>query len=252
MIILQHLCLAPILAAIFSVVVATPCEPRVFIPWSDYNDKKPTTGIHVQSLVSSRMMCLRACFVANHTRSVFYTASTLTCYCAYEPPSSLNLEDEAGTECIQPMGTVETWMTSVIGVSSEFGVVDPRFLATQMLGPPDVYPNYGDLTGTWCANFYDDKQWIELAISEPMFVDQVYIYETYHAGGLQNLSVRDTANSWHLVWTTPNIVVIPHSRIFAPDFQSPSFQVTGFRLHVDMTVANGWVQMDAMLAVGRK
>lgn len=52
-----------------------------------------------------------------------------------------------------------------------------------------------------------------------MFVDQVYIYETYHAGGLQTLSVRDTANSWHLVWTTPNITVIRHSRIFAPDFQ---------------------------------
>ncbi|XP_046547047.1 uncharacterized protein LOC124257101 [Haliotis rubra] len=251
---LELLCHAQIVVALVKVVVASLCEPTelVFTPLSDYVDKKPTTGIKAQKQVANRLMCLYACFGVNYTRSVFYTESTSNCYCCNEPPLSLNLEIGAGTTCLQNAGYVETWMTTVIDVSSQFLNTDPRFLATQMLGPSDVYPNYGDIQGTWCANFIDDKQWIAVGISEPMFVDQVYIYETFHAGGLQNLSVRDTSNTWHLVWATPQITDIPQSRIFAPEFQSPSFKVTGFRLHVDMTVASGWVQLDAMLAVGRK
>ncbi|XP_067658118.1 uncharacterized protein [Haliotis asinina] len=254
MALLELLRRAQIVMTLVNVVVASLCEPTalVFAPLSDYEDKRPTKGIKVQPQATNRLMCLFACFGVNYTRSVFYTQSTSTCYCCNEPPLSLDLEDGTGTKCLQNAGYVETWMTTVIGVSSQYHDTDPRFLATQMLGPSDVYPNYGDIEGTWCANFIDDKQWIEVGISEPMFVDQVYIYETFHAGGLRNMSVRDTSNNWHLVWTTPQITDITQSRIFSPEFQSPSFKVTGFRLHVDMTVAGGWVQLDAMLAVGRK
>ncbi len=41
--------------------------------------------------------------------------------------------------------------------------INRRFLASQMLGAQDVYPGYGDIEGTWCANFIDDNQWIEVS-----------------------------------------------------------------------------------------
>ncbi len=49
----------------------------------------------------------------------------------------------------------------------------------QSLGPPDVYPLFGDHTGAWASETEDgQREYLELGYANPGYVDSVSVYET--------------------------------------------------------------------------
>ena len=44
-----------------------------------------------------------------------------------------------------------------------FPINSPNYAANQVLGPPDVYPLYGDMQKSWCPQNNKTKEWIEVS-----------------------------------------------------------------------------------------
>lgn len=75
------------------------------------------------------------------------------------------------------------------------------------MGTPKVYPNYGDLNGTWgqASGHITNHEFIEIAFEEEVYVAQIHIYETYHSGGVINIKLKDkSANEYKSVWQAEN------------------------------------------------
>ncbi len=71
-----------------------------------------------------------------------------------------------------------------------------------IIGTPKVYPNYGDLQNAWAqASDFHSNHFIELEFPEEVYVTKLNIYETYHAGGVVRIKLKNLLkNSWKLVW----------------------------------------------------
>ena len=118
------------------------------------------------------------------------------------------------------------------------------------LGPPRNYPNYGDLHNTWAQSTDNlGANFIELAFPQPVYVTRVNIYETFHAGGVISIKLRNTQlNTWVTVWTAPNNEAsnIESSRIFSPELERTTFKTNEIRLDIDCSVSNSYCEIDAV------
>jgi hypothetical protein len=121
-----------------------------------------------------------------------------------------------------------------------------------VIGPPRVYPNYGDLNFTWAqANDFTSPHFIELEFPIEIFVKKINIYETYHAGGVVAIKLKEKyANRWITVWqSTVGAINIESSRIFSPELIVTKFKTNQVRLELDCSVAASYCEIDA---VGKK
>ena len=123
--------------------------------------------------------------------------------------------------------------------------------AVKVLGTPQVYPNYGDLSNTWAqaAGDFHSAHFIELEFPLEIYVSQVNIYETYHCGAVVGVQLKDAAtNKWQVVWQseTGRALNIEHSRIFSPPFEPTLFKTKHVRLDLDCTACNSYAEIDAV------
>lgn len=80
------------------------------------------------------------------------------------------------------------WASSVVDVSSQYS--DPAWSASRVLGPPDVYPAYGDHDKAWASLGADDRpEYIEVAFDPPERASGVEIYETFNPGAIDKLEL---------------------------------------------------------------
>ncbi|XP_052217124.1 uncharacterized protein LOC127835000 [Dreissena polymorpha] len=137
------------------------------------------------------------------------------------------------------------WVSGVIRYSSQYGT--DNWSAQQILGVPDVYPEYGDIDRAWAPHVIDANQFLEFQYATPVYVTKVDVYETYNAGGVKAIKCLDVSGTWITLWSTPQVSVIKSARIFSPSFTStiPCFSNL-IRLDIDCTVANTWVEIDAV------
>ena len=84
-----------------------------------------------------------------------------------------------------------TWATAVIGCSSEYD--DSLWSAKQLLGPPTVFPAYGDINGVWAAASVEGStmEYVELEFGGPMYVRGLEVYETYRPGAVVRVALRN-------------------------------------------------------------
>lgn len=81
---------------------------------------------------------------------------------------------------------------------------------------------------------------------------KVNIYETYHAGGVTAIKLRNKVdNDWVTVWDAgaAGAINIESSRIFSPDLQRTNFKTNEIRIEIDCSIANSYCEIDA---VGKK
>jgi hypothetical protein len=92
------------------------------------------------------------------------------------------------------------WASRVIAVSSEYSSTD--WSAQQVLGPPDVYPGYGDNPKAWASKEADaPTEFIEVGFARPTSLRELRIYETLNAGAISAIDVV-TVSGKHAVTTT--------------------------------------------------
>lgn len=112
-----------------------------------------------------------------------------------------------------------------------------------------VYPNYGDLHNAWAqGNDFHANHFIELEFPQDVYATNINIYETYHAGAIVNIKLKNKlANSWVSVWQSAvGAINIESSRIFSPDLQKTRFKTNQVRLELDCTAASSYCEIDAV------
>ena len=89
-----------------------------------------------------------------------------------------------------------------LGFSSAYG---RGWEAQCMVGPPTVYPRYGDIRGAWAPlSSRGTIEWLVFGFLEPVFATSVNIYETYNPGAVVEVQTcSDDLDHWVTVWKEP-------------------------------------------------
>ncbi|KAI8777438.1 BTB/POZ domain-containing protein 19 [Biomphalaria glabrata] len=142
------------------------------------------------------------------------------------------------------------WASKVIKFSSQYN--NSSWSAEQILGPPKVYPQYGDIQGAWASASIDSLQFIELEYEKAVLPESINIYETYNAGATVAVKVMNPFNQWEVLWSTTAVENIKSSRIFSPPLREVKFATNKVRLEVNCTVAASWCEIDAVEFIGQE
>ncbi|MCD8534783.1 MAG: FG-GAP repeat protein [Verrucomicrobia bacterium] len=140
------------------------------------------------------------------------------------------------------------WANSVIRFSSEYRPEETTWDSIQALGPPDTYPNHGDIVTAWASATADgQREFLELGFPPTSSTTEIRIYETYNPGAVDLVQVRHAVNqTWHTVWTGTAAAAPAESRIFSVKFATPGFDIDGVRIELDSVKVIGWNEIDAV------
>lgn len=145
---------------------------------------------------------------------------------------------------------------SVIAFSSEFHdstMFPGAWSAQQLLGPPDAYPYHDIKSGlVWNPETADgQREFVELGFETPVYASGVMIYETFGAGAVDTVYVRNAGDgSWHEVWSGYAGALHSVSRIFPVMFEQTAFRVDAVRLAINSPAVSGWQEYDAVALAG--
>jgi hypothetical protein len=138
------------------------------------------------------------------------------------------------------------WATAVRGFSTQYG--DPSWAATQVLGPPNVYPKHGDIPQAWASLGPDDPaEWIEVGFAHPSPIAAVVVYETYNPGAISRVTLQMEGGaviamlSGQIAETSPDGSV---QRRF--DLPCTRDRVQAVRIDLDSARVPGWNELDAI------
>ncbi len=138
------------------------------------------------------------------------------------------------------------YATSVLNFSSQYGT--GAWAAVQAVGPPNVYPLYGDIGEAWASSSQDgQREYLELAFSNPAPVSSIAIWETYNPGAVDTIYVKNpTTNQWDKVWTGTASTKPAQSRIFNVNFPLTSYNVSQVRIAINSPAVPSWNEIDAV------
>eukprot|EP00300_Choanocystis_sp_HF-7_P010003 c16740_g2_i1.p1 GENE.c16740_g2_i1~~c16740_g2_i1.p1 ORF type:complete len:368 (+),score=56.43 c16740_g2_i1:263-1366(+) len=180
-------------------------------------------------------------------------------FASYDPFNSLETHERA-LETIEsrlaiplPPPSGMLWPVKVLGWSSYY---DEGTSPKQVLGPPKVYPNYGDTYGSWAPRFSKSgPEHIELGYSRPLKIKTILIYETFNPGAVVRVSLLDPkTQEWRCVYDGEphQLTLPPESRIFSPELRRVDFATTAVRLDLNTASSRSWSEIDAVGIVEEK
>jgi hypothetical protein len=160
-------------------------------------------------------------------------------------------EGSTATDCSCNAGFTPTtqWVSAVTAFSSEYG---GDWSAVEVVGEPDIYPSYGDISGSWTVSASSTSiEWLELQFALPVQVGSVEVYETYNPGRLIRIQTRDPNGVWDTVWTgeAQDPSTFSAARIFAPPLESRAYATQHVRLEVDFVTTSEYYEIDAVAVV---
>lgn len=56
----------------------------------------------------------------------------------------------------------------------------------------------------------------QVQFHEKVFLSEVNVYETYHAGGTKSIQAKDPSGKWDTIYENTKLECIKQSRIFSP------------------------------------
>ncbi|MCW5802072.1 MAG: hypothetical protein KIT31_06770 [Deltaproteobacteria bacterium] len=138
------------------------------------------------------------------------------------------------------------WATTVIDVSTQY--TDTAWSAKQVLGPPNVYPAYGDNDKAWASLGADDRdEFIEVGFAHAGSISGVEVVETYNPGAIDQVELI-TATGRRIdvpVGTAP--AASPNTsqrRTFR--IRCTREKIVSVRIHLDSQRVSGWNELDAI------
>ncbi|XP_052236530.1 uncharacterized protein LOC127849104 [Dreissena polymorpha] len=145
---------------------------------------------------------------------------------------------------------IDQWVSSIASFSTEY-TKEPGWTASEMIGAANVYPNYGDIEGTWAQK---DKgignEFIEVMFTTKVYVSKVDIYETENSGGVTSIKGRQSGQ-WIVLWSGA-ASHIQNVRIFSPPLLTTECFTNHIRIEVDTSISNSWVEIDAVKLHGKE
>lgn len=146
----------------------------------------------------------------------------------------------------------DRWAARILGFSSEYSPGNGAWDATQALGVPDTYPDYGDITTAWASLTGDgQREFLELRYDNPAPIHTVSIYETWNPGAVDSVSVRNpNTGQWEEVWSGTAAPAGTNARIFAVTFPLTAYRVDAVRIELDSPAVPSWNEIDAVSISG--
>jgi len=126
-----------------------------------------------------------------------------------------------------------------------------------MIGPPRVYPQYGDIRGAWAPSASRGTfESLELLFSTPVFPTGVDIFETYNPGHIIRISFLRSSSPreiWEVAWEQLIVDIPPQqSRVYSPPLKEKlyMFQTQCIKIDLDCTYARSWCEIDCVVLRG--
>ena len=119
------------------------------------------------------------------------------------------------------------WVESVTSFSSEYD--DSDYYSSQVIGPPNVYPDFDDTSSAWTPEDYglDRIEHLELRFRNSVIVSSVNLYETYGPGRIIKIQLLDPSGTWDIVWQgdAQDQSSFDAARIFSPPMESRAYML---------------------------
>lgn len=88
------------------------------------------------------------------------------------------------------------WACKVLGFSSQGG--EKGHSADQILGHPNVYPDFGHSVSAWSPKSkYSETEWILVGFMKPQYVQQIVLVESFEPGCVEEIVMYDTDGKAH-------------------------------------------------------
>lgn len=118
----------------------------------------------------------------------------------------------------------------------------------QILGKPNVYPNYGDIPDAFNPlQFGAQRDFIELGFDNNGPIDSIFIYQTYTPGFVDSVFVKNPGTlAWDLVYSAIAAPTAPVATMLEIGFPMTSYTVKEVRFTLANDTATDWVEIDAV------
>ncbi len=142
------------------------------------------------------------------------------------------------------------WASELLGFSTEHSRRESS--AAQVLGPPEVWPDFGSSALAWAPSRPDSRldEFVRVGFSRPMAVQQIAVAESLNPGSIYRIWLYDEAGERHLVYENRDDVVVPFyrgSRLFTVLLDEPTpYRVSGLKLVLRTSRVQGMSQIDAI------
>jgi len=146
------------------------------------------------------------------------------------------------------------WVSEVTDKFSEYSPGVGSWGAVNIIGPPQTFPRYGDISTSWAPRQSSGThEYLVFKYPVPVHICGVDVFETWNPGCLTMISVYDGEN-WQVIWKgqfdQPNVREI--SRVFSPNFPVTPFKSNWIRLDLDCTTSRAWTEIDCVRLRGRE
>ncbi len=140
----------------------------------------------------------------------------------------------------------------VLHVSREYDPYPESWCAAQILGAPNVYPQYDDIAGAWVGRHYgDQRDTIDVGFDNNSPIDSIIIWETCGAGIADSVFIKNpNTNKWVLVFSRKGqnypSAADTMARILRIGFPMTAYNVNAVRIMMANDSSNTWAELDAV------
>eukprot|EP01124_Arcella_intermedia_P025618 TRINITY_DN4612_c0_g1_i1.p1 TRINITY_DN4612_c0_g1~~TRINITY_DN4612_c0_g1_i1.p1 ORF type:complete len:267 (-),score=31.10 TRINITY_DN4612_c0_g1_i1:22-801(-) len=145
------------------------------------------------------------------------------------------------------------WISRIKKASSTYAA---GWETETMIGPPRVFPQYGDIRGAWAPRSSSGTQEsLQVVYEHPVYVTGVDLFLTYNPGHVVRLSLLKCADPeiWDTIWEEPFHKHLPQTSIV----QSPPlkyaftpFKSNILKIDLDCKQARSWCEIDCVTLRG--
>jgi hypothetical protein len=138
------------------------------------------------------------------------------------------------------------WPVAATASSSYGGGWAPE----SVVGPPQVFPQYGDLRGAWAPRAVSDGvQWIEVSFPDDApEATGLRVFETCDPGALFAITDQDEDGDAARLWQRAPVEAGDEARVLEVKFDAPR-RLRRVRLWLDTTIGAGWNEIDTVALV---
>jgi hypothetical protein len=136
------------------------------------------------------------------------------------------------------------WASEVLDFSTQLS--EYQYSATQVLGKPDVLPDYGDNPNAWLPSRPNRTSFVKVGFEQPMRVRQVAIGESFNPGALYQVFLYDENDREYLLNTFIPRELNVEGRLLNIYLSETEYAVTAVKIVLDGSQVPGYNGIDAI------
>jgi outer membrane protein OmpA-like peptidoglycan-associated protein len=136
------------------------------------------------------------------------------------------------------------WASKVLDFSSQLS--EYQYSATQVLGKPNVLPEYGDNPNAWLPSRPNRVSFVKVGFEQPMKVRQLAVGESFNPGAIYQVFLYDENDREYLLNTfTPRPLNV-EGRLLNIYLSETEFSVSAVKIVIDGSKVPGYNGIDAI------